>query len=45
MHAAPGTATGRHHGRAAAYLNRAVDLLRVSSALCRAGADRALCRS
>ncbi|WP_268926843.1 hypothetical protein [Streptacidiphilus fuscans] len=34
MHAAPGTAAGRYRGRAAAYLNRAVDLLRVNSALC-----------
>ncbi|WP_269084787.1 hypothetical protein [Streptacidiphilus anmyonensis] len=34
MYAGPGMAAWRRHGRAAAYLDRVVDLLRVSSALC-----------
>ncbi|MER5717810.1 hypothetical protein [Streptomyces sp. NPDC002132] len=48
MYAAPRTATGRHQGCVQPYANplvadRAVDLLRVSSALCTAP-GRARCR-
>ncbi|MFC5907573.1 hypothetical protein [Streptacidiphilus monticola] len=42
MDAASGTAARRHRGRVAPYLNRAVDLLRVNSALC-TGAGCARC--
>lgn len=41
MYAGPGMAAWRRHGRASAYLNRCVDLLRVSSALCTATAGTA----
>ncbi|WP_256069439.1 MULTISPECIES: hypothetical protein [unclassified Streptomyces] len=41
MYAGPGMAAWRRHGRVSAYLDRCVDLLRVSSALCTAaGAPR-----
>ncbi|MCZ4123403.1 hypothetical protein [Streptomyces sp. H39-S7] len=41
MYAGPGMAAWRRHGRASAYRNRCVDLLRVSSALCTATAGTA----
>lgn len=43
MYAGAGVAARRYHGRASAYLDRATDLLRVSSALCTA-ARSALCQ-
>jgi hypothetical protein len=34
MYSGPGMAAWRRHGRAAVFLSRHIDLLRVSSALC-----------